>query len=68
MDVVVVLLKEHTHKRVKYPVGYRLSLAKPIADWLIEQKVAEAATAGQTAQRARAPSKRGVGCCGGGWR
>lgn len=64
----IVLLRKHTHHGKKYAPGAELTLAKRMADWLIEQGVG-AETPKQGAVRTRdvpgEPARRG--CCGKGW-
>jgi hypothetical protein len=66
--VAVDLLKHHTDGGTKYPPGFRLMLQPQMAEWLIEQGVAKAASGGASKSITMPRrSSRGPGCCGGGW-
>ncbi len=51
----IELLKPHTHAGKRYPPGERLDLDEPSAKWLIELKVAKAASPESIKQ----PSRKG---------
>ncbi len=51
----IELLKSHTHAGKRYPPGERLDLDEASAKWLIDLKVAKAATSNPIKQ----PSRKG---------
>lgn len=69
----VRLLKPHTHSGRRYLPGAELTLVPRLADWLVEQRIADVsgtavpATAEAVAAALAPPVIRRTGCCGRGW-